>query len=172
MFYIQLEPHRYDNILPQYTILPRVQFPVVHMFTVMGFWGKKNHCLIVRRKCIQMFCFRCLTDLIKGLWIYLYGLKKMISSMWFFFSNNYIYHVQCAHGESSKAQVGSSDQQKTNSCLIMLAPCLGWQPRWEPSSAWSSMPVASLQWKEGEVWLPRPLPLFHCVAQTSLSFIC
>lgn len=86
-FHIQLEPHRYHNILPQYTILPRVQFPFVHMFTVMGFWGKKqkNHCLIVRRKCIQMFCFRCLTDLIKGLWIYLYGLKKMISSMWFFF---------------------------------------------------------------------------------------
>lgn len=42
MFYIQLEPHRYDNILPQYTILPRVQFPFVHMFTVMGFWGKNK----------------------------------------------------------------------------------------------------------------------------------
>lgn len=41
-FHIQLEPHRYHNILPQYTILPRVQFPFVHMFTVMGFWGEKN----------------------------------------------------------------------------------------------------------------------------------
>lgn len=45
---------------------------------------KKNHCLILRRKCVQMFWFRCLTDVIKGLWIYLYGLKKMMSSICFF----------------------------------------------------------------------------------------
>lgn len=40
---------------------------------------RKIHCLIVRRKCIQMFCFRCLIDLIKGHWIYSYGPKKIIS---------------------------------------------------------------------------------------------
>lgn len=44
---------------------------------------RQIHCLIARGKCIQMFCFRCVTDLIKRLWIYLLGLKKIISSMYY-----------------------------------------------------------------------------------------
>lgn len=34
------------------------------------------------------------------------------------------------------------------------------------------MPVVLLEWKEGEVWLHRPLPMFHHATQTSLSLIC
>lgn len=44
---------------------------------------RQIHCLIAKGKCIQMFCFRCVTDLIKRLWIYLLGLKKIISSMYY-----------------------------------------------------------------------------------------
>lgn len=34
------EPHRWDSIPPQYTILTAVQFHFIHMFTVRDLWDK------------------------------------------------------------------------------------------------------------------------------------